>query len=158
MRAMVGFYAPVLGLFATVASAGAATYRGLAGFPARHTEVKQEAIGKGISARVVNDRGISFDPSIVGEDHGQSVFCRTFEQFSNRMVPPRLGRGRALRQRGDGTVATLRGAWAGKIGQTQFMPSSVLKYAVDSDGNGRRDLVHSVPDALASTANDLRAS
>jgi membrane-bound lytic murein transglycosylase B len=50
----------------------------------------------------------------------------------------------------------LRGAWAGEIGQTQFLPSSYLKYAVDYDGNGRRDLIHSVPDVLASTANYLK--
>ena len=51
----------------------------------------------------------------------------------------------------------LRGDWAGEIGQTQFLPSSYLKFAVDFDGNGRRDLIHSAPDALASTANYLRS-
>ncbi len=59
-------------------------------------------------------------------------------------------------QRGDMTAAEMRGAWAGEIGQTQFLPSSYLKYAVDYDGNGRRDLIRSVPDALASTANYLQ--
>ena len=49
----------------------------------------------------------------------------------------------------------MRGAWAGEIGQTQFMPSSYIKYAVDFDGNGRRDLLRSAPDVLASTANYL---
>jgi membrane-bound lytic murein transglycosylase B len=43
----------------------------------------------------------------------------------------------------------------GEIGQTQFMPSSYIKFAVDFDGNGRRDLLHSAPDVLASTANFL---
>ena len=61
-----------------------------------------------------------------------------------------------LVQRGDLSQST-RGAWAGEVGQTQFMPSSYLKFAVDFDGNGRRDLVHSVPDVLASTANYLRS-
>ena len=46
--------------------------------------------------------------------------------------------------------------WAGEIGQTQFMPSSWIKYAVDFDGNGRRDLIRSAPDVLASTANYLK--
>jgi lytic murein transglycosylase len=55
-------------------------------------------------------------------------------------------------QRGDLTAATMRGAWAGEIGQTQFMPSSYMKFATDFDGDGRRDLLHSVPDVLASTA------
>jgi lytic murein transglycosylase len=59
--------------------------------------------------------------------------------------------------RGDMTPAELHGQWAGEIGQTQFLPSSYLKYAVDFDGNGRRDLIHSAPDALASTANYLKS-
>jgi membrane-bound lytic murein transglycosylase B len=54
------------------------------------------------------------------------------------------------------TVPEMRGAWAGEIGHTQFLPSSYLKYAVDYDGNGRRDLIHSAADALASTANYLK--
>jgi membrane-bound lytic murein transglycosylase B len=52
--------------------------------------------------------------------------------------------------------AQLIGAWAGEIGQTQFLPSSYVKFAVDFDGNGRSDLIRSVPDVLASTANYLR--
>jgi len=62
-----------------------------------------------------------------------------------------------LVERGDLTPSTMRGAWAGEIGQTQFMPSSYLKFAVDFDQNGRRDLIHDVPDVLASTANFLKA-
>jgi len=50
----------------------------------------------------------------------------------------------------------MQGDWAGEIGQTQFLPSSYNKYAVDFDGNGKRDLVRSVPDVLASTANYLK--
>jgi lytic murein transglycosylase len=60
-------------------------------------------------------------------------------------------------QRGDMTPAQLRGGWAGEIGQTQFLPSGYYKYAVDFDGDGRRDLVSSVPDLLASTASYLKA-
>ena len=48
------------------------------------------------------------------------------------------------------------GSWAGAMGQTQFMPSSFLRYAVDEDGDGRRDIWKSTPDALASIANYLR--
>lgn len=48
------------------------------------------------------------------------------------------------------------GSWAGAFGHTQFMPSTFLQSAVDFDGDGRRDLVDTVPDALASTANYLR--
>ena len=60
-------------------------------------------------------------------------------------------------ERGDISAAEMRGAWAGEVGQTQFMASSYYKFAVDFDGNGRRDLIRSVPDALASTANYLKS-
>jgi membrane-bound lytic murein transglycosylase B len=48
------------------------------------------------------------------------------------------------------------GSWAGAMGHTQFMPSSFKAYAVDFDGDGRRDIWTSIPDALASTANYLK--
>jgi lytic murein transglycosylase len=59
-------------------------------------------------------------------------------------------------QRGDLRVEQLNGSWAGAFGHTQFMPSTYLRLAVDADGDGRRDLVDSIPDALASTANFLK--
>ena len=59
-------------------------------------------------------------------------------------------------QSGDVPAEKLTGSWAGAFGQTQFMPSTFLSTAVDFDGDGRRDIVDSVPDALASTANFLR--
>ena len=52
----------------------------------------------------------------------------------------------------------MRGAYAGELGQTQFLPSSYYRFAVDYDGNGRADLIHSAPDVLASTANFSRAT
>lgn len=52
--------------------------------------------------------------------------------------------------------ADMTGSWAGAMGQTQFMPSSFMQYAVDFDGDGRRDIWTNVPEALASTANYLR--
>lgn len=58
-------------------------------------------------------------------------------------------------QRGDLSEDQLKGSWAGAFGHTQFMPSTYDRLAVDFDGDGRRDLVSSVPDALASTANFL---
>jgi len=61
-------------------------------------------------------------------------------------------------QRGDLTPQQLRGSWAGAVGQTQFMPSTYLRLAVDGDSDGRRDLVGSVADALSSTANYLARS
>ena len=59
-------------------------------------------------------------------------------------------------QRGDVPPDRLVGSWAGAFGPTQFMPSSFLRYAVDFDGDGHRDVVDSVPDVIASTANNLR--
>lgn len=59
-------------------------------------------------------------------------------------------------QRGDVTQDQLYGSWAGAFGHTQFMPSTYERLAVDFDGDGRRDLVSSIPDALASTANFLK--
>ena len=187
---------------------------------------KQEAAAQGISQRTIQSAlgGVTYDPNIVARDHAQGVFRQSFEQFSGRMVPPRLARAEKLLKqyapvfarieqqygvpgpvivaiwgletdfgansgkfptirslatlaydcrrpekfrgellaslrivdRGDINPADMRGAWAGEIGQTQFLPSSYLKYAVDYDGNGRRDLIHSVPDVLASTANYLK--
>ncbi len=61
-----------------------------------------------------------------------------------------------LVSRGDLKLADLRGSWAGAFGQTQFIPSTYRRLAVDFDGDGRRDLVNSVPDALASAANYLK--
>jgi lytic murein transglycosylase len=63
-----------------------------------------------------------------------------------------------LVQRGDLELNKLYGSWAGAFGQTQFIPSTYERLAVDFDGDGRRDLVGSTADALGSTANYLRKS
>ncbi len=60
-----------------------------------------------------------------------------------------------IAQRGDVRAEDLKGSWAGAFGHTQFMPSTYNRIAVDFDGDGRRDLVGSIPDALGSTANYL---
>lgn len=59
-------------------------------------------------------------------------------------------------QRGDIDESHLTGSWAGAMGHTQFIPTSYQAYAVDMDGNGRRDIWNSVPDALATAANLLK--
>ncbi len=59
-------------------------------------------------------------------------------------------------QSGDIDESHLTGSWAGAMGHTQFIPTSYQLYAVDFDGNGRRDIWNSVPDALATAANLLR--
>ncbi len=79
--------------------------------------------------------------------------CRRTELFQTELIA-------ALKilQRGDLPLRDLIGAFAGEIGQTQFLPSSYIKYGVDYDGNGHVDLRHSVPDVLASTANLLKSN
>jgi lytic murein transglycosylase len=59
-------------------------------------------------------------------------------------------------ERGDVKADHLKGSWAGAFGPTQFMPTSFKRYAVDFDGDGRRDVVESTPDMIASTANNLK--
>jgi lytic murein transglycosylase len=188
-------------------------------------DFKAEAASKGISQNTITVglNGVTPDQSVLSRDRSQKVFSQSFEEFSGRMVPPRLTRGAnmlkqygsvlsrieeaygvpgevlvaiwgletdfgvnigkfptlrslatlaydcrrpelfrgelldALRiiDRGDLSPSDMRGAWAGEIGQTQFMPSNYIKFAVDFDANGRRDLLRSAPDVLASTANFL---
>ncbi len=57
--------------------------------------------------------------------------------------------------RGDIRPEQLKGSWAGAFGSTQFMPTAFKRYAIDFDGDGRRDVIGSVPDVVASTANHL---
>ena len=78
--------------------------------------------------------------------------CRRTEMFQRELMS-------ALRivERGDMSAGQMRGAWAGEVGQTQFLASNYVRFAVDFDGDGRRDLIRSVPDVLASTANYLKS-
>jgi len=79
--------------------------------------------------------------------------CRRTDLFQGELLA-------ALKivQRGDLPLRDLIGAYAGEIGQTQFLPSSYIKYGVDFDGDGRVDLRHSAADVLASTANLLHTN
>jgi lytic murein transglycosylase len=76
--------------------------------------------------------------------------CRRADFFREELLS-----GLRLVERGDLTPDEMVGAWAGEIGQTQFSTSSYYKYALDYDGDGRRDLIRSTPDALGSSANLL---
>jgi lytic murein transglycosylase len=212
-------------LISSAVSGARAASCGSGSFESWLDEFKNEAAANGISQRTIAAglNGVTLDQGVLSRDRSQHVFQQSFEEFSGRMVPPRLGRGSnmmkqygsvlgrieqrygvpgavlvaiwgletdfgvnmgkfptirslatlaydcrrsemfraelmdALRivDRGDLNPAEMRGAWAGEIGQTQFMPSSYVKFAVDFDGNGRRDLLRSAPDVLASTANYL---
>jgi membrane-bound lytic murein transglycosylase B len=59
-------------------------------------------------------------------------------------------------QEGHIDVANMKGSWAGAMGQTQFMPSSFMNYAIDYDGDGRKDIWNSMGDVFASAANYLK--
>jgi lytic murein transglycosylase len=76
--------------------------------------------------------------------------CRRSERFRAQLLD-------ALRliERGDLAPEDMIGSWAGELGQTQMMPSEYNQYGVDYDGDGKRNLIRSVPDVLASTANYL---
>src|SRR5215470_16314265 len=74
--------------------------------------------------------------------------CRRSERFKDETLA-------ALKiiDRGDLTPAEMIGSWAGELGQTQFLPTRYFTYAVDYDGDGRRNLLRSAPDVIGSTAN-----
>ncbi|OKL44961.1 lytic murein transglycosylase [Pseudovibrio exalbescens] len=78
--------------------------------------------------------------------------CRRSEFFRNELRHALM-----IVEKGDLEPARMKGAWAGELGQTQFLASSYIKFALDFDGDGRRDLLYSVPDALGSTAHYLSA-
>jgi len=77
--------------------------------------------------------------------------CRRTELFQKELLAALQ-----ILQRGDVTTRSMIGGYAGEMGQTQFLPSSYLKYGVDYDKKGRVDLRKSAPDVLASTANYLK--
>jgi lytic murein transglycosylase len=76
--------------------------------------------------------------------------CRRADMFRGHLFD-------ALRliERGDLQPADMLGSWAGELGQTQMMPSEYIKWAVDYDSDGKRNLIRSVPDVIGSTANYL---
>jgi lytic murein transglycosylase len=74
--------------------------------------------------------------------------CRRSEMFQGETIA-------ALKiiDRGDLAPSEMIGSWAGELGQTQFLPTHYFSYAVDYDGDGRRNLLRSAPDVIGSTAN-----
>ena len=74
--------------------------------------------------------------------------CRRSERFQNETIAALK-----LIDRGDLTPQEMIGSWAGELGQTQFLPAHYVNYAVDYDGDGRRNLLRSAPDVIGSTAN-----
>lgn len=96
-----------------------------------------------------------------GSHKGKHDVIRALATLSMAGRRKRYGRQQLLAalkilQSGDISPAQMRGSWAGAMGHTQFIPTTYLGYAVDVDGDRRRDIWNSVPDALASTANYLK--
>src|SRR6476620_11559785 len=185
----------------TPAAPAQAASCGTGSFEAWLADFKNEAAAKGISQSAIASglNGVTVDQAVLSRDRSQRVFSQSFEEFSGRMIPPRLARGAsmmkqygsvlarieqsygvpgevlvaiwgletdfganigkfptiralatlaydcrrsdtfraelmdALRiiERGDLAASEMRGAWPGERGQTQFMPSSYIKFAVD---------------------------
>lgn len=103
----------------------------------------------GLETNYGADRGQGF--SIVQSLATLAYDCRRSQFFEKQL----LGALRIIAH-GDMKPSQLVGGWAGEIGQTQFLPDAYVKYAVDFDGNGHANLISSVPDVLASTANFLK--
>jgi peptidoglycan lytic transglycosylase B len=78
----------------------------------------------------------------------------TKAKFARSQIIPAL----KILQRGDVSFEAMNGSWAGAMGHTQFIPTTYTAYAVDEDGDGKRDIWNTVPDALASTASYLKRS
>jgi membrane-bound lytic murein transglycosylase B len=78
----------------------------------------------------------------------------TKAKFARSQMVPAL----RILQRGDVSFEAMNGSWAGAMGHTQFIPTTYTAYAIDHDGDGRRDIWGTIPDALGSTASYLRVS
>ncbi|MFT3779457.1 MAG: lytic murein transglycosylase [Ottowia sp.] len=132
---------------------------GRAAFARWQPELQRIEQQTGVAANViVGVWGVesNFGQNLGGRPLVQSL--ATLSCFGRRQAYFRGEFAAALRILQEGHVAPekLTGSWAGAFGQTQFMPSTFFRSAVDFDGDGRRDIVDSVPDALASTARFLQ--
>jgi lytic murein transglycosylase len=211
--------------FAAAPAFGAACGNDASGFDAWIADFQKDAAAQGISDSALNAlNGLTYDKKVIAADRNQKQFKQSFEQFSGRMIPPRVKRAKSMLQkyadtlarieqqygvpgevviaiwgletdfgavkgksstlrslatlaydcrrgefftgqlvdalqiidRGDLSAEQMRGGLHGELGQTQFLPSSYIAFAVDFDGNGRRDLLSSPTDVLGSTASYLK--
>jgi membrane-bound lytic murein transglycosylase B len=88
----------------------------------------------------------------------QSLASLAYVRFRGEFFRDELLAALAIAQEGDISPRAMRGSWAGAMGQTQFMPSSYLVFAVDFEGHGKRDIWKSEADAIGSTANFLASN
>ena len=95
--------------------------------------------------------------TFMGDDHViRSLATLAAARYRGTYFRTELIKALVILQEGHVEPAQMMGSWAGAMGQTQFMPSNFKPYAVDFDGDGRRDIWTSVPDAVGSTANFLK--
>lgn len=85
----------------------------------------------------------------------QAVATLAYDPRRSRFFRSQLFDALRILDRGDITAQQMRGSWAGAMGHLQFIPSTFVQYAVDEDGDGRRDIWNSLPDVFASAANYL---
>jgi lytic murein transglycosylase len=91
-----------------------------------------------------------------GKDHAiKSLATLAYDCRRSEMFRAHLFDALRLIQRGDLRAEEMIGSWAGELGQTQFMPSEYMAHAIDYDGDGRRNLITSVPDVIGSTGTYL---
>lgn len=100
----------------------------------------------------------SFGRQIGSKNVIRSLATLAYEGRRNDFWRGQLIAALQILQNGDTSINGMLGSWAGAMGQTQFMPTTYLQYAVDFDGDGRRDIWNSSADALASAANYLSLS
>ncbi len=86
----------------------------------------------------------------------QSLASLAYDGRRSAMFREELFAALMIIDKGDASVEQMRGSWAGAFGQSQFMPSSYLRYAVDGDGSGNRDIWKSLPDVFGSIGNYLK--
>jgi membrane-bound lytic murein transglycosylase B len=80
-----------------------------------------------------------------------------YEGRRESLYRPQIFAALEIIKRGENTVAGLKGSWAGAMGQTQFLPTSYLNYAIDYDGDGKKDIWNNKADVFASIANYLKS-
>jgi lytic murein transglycosylase len=101
-------------------------------------------------------RESSFGRAAIPEPAIRTLATHAFMSRRKDFFRPELIAALQILQAGDIPAAKMKSSWAGALGQPQFLPSYYLKYAVDGDGDGDRDIWGSPPDVLASIANFLR--
>ena len=135
----------------------AATGRGLASTHA--TTLKRIEAAYGVPGEIVVaiwGRESGFGKARLPYSAIEVLATKAFMSTRKPMFREELIAALTMIERGDVDAATMKGSWAGALGQPQFMPTSYLKYAVDFDKDGHPDIWNSVPDSLASIAHYLQ--